>query len=354
MICYITQKNNLEEEMEIRVSTELCAVLIGFANSIGIETNSLLRKVQLNSELLKDTFDRLELDKFRYLWEEIIEKSNNNNQGLIFGSGYALRTGGILKTILLNCKDLEEALDKFILYHIINAEINQFELITDGNRISLIITPYCSDILFSRHINESILATIVKTFVGLSGGKLVIDEIHFAHEAPKDISMHKEVFNTELCFDEDVNKIVFNKQELALPIAYSNRQLLDSLQQYADKLVNEIKTKNKWSLQVERFLTQILLNGDKPNIDLIAKNLYLSTRNLQYKLKLESTSYQFLLERVRKSLSLKLIENPEVTINDLAFLMSFSDQSAFCNSFKKWAGKSPLEYRKEIFAIDKS
>lgn len=349
MICYITQKNKFEEEMEVRVSTELCAVLVGFANSIGIETDDLLEKVQLNNEHLKDPFNRLELDKFRFLWEEIIEQSDDNNQGLIFGSGYALRTGGILKTILLNCKDLEEALNKFITYHIINAEINQFELKTDGNRISLFITPYSPDIVFSRHINESILATIVKTFIGLSGDKLVIDEIHFAHKAPEDISMHNEVFNAELFFARKANKIVFNKQQLALPIAYSNSQLLFSLQQYADKLVNEIKTKNKWSLQVERLLTQTLLNGDKPNIDLIAMNLNLSTRNLQYKLKQESTTYQFLLENVRKSLSLKLIENPEVTINDLAFLMSFSDQSAFCNSFKKWTGESPLEYRKEIF-----
>lgn len=334
--------------MNITVSTEICALLIGFANSIGIKTNNLLEKVELNTEILKDTFERLEIEKFRFLWEMIIEQSNDSNLGLKFGSEYAIRTGGILKTIMLNCKDLEEALDKFITYHIINAEVNQFELITSGNSVSLLIKPYNTAIKFSRQSNESFLATIVKTFVGLSGEKLVIDEIHFAHEAPKEISLHKEIFKTKLVFGGQVNKIVFNKQLLKLPIAYSNRQLLVSLQQYADKLLREIKSNNQWSIKVERLLMQILLNGDKPGIDQIAVSLTMSPRNLQQKLKQESTNYQFLLNKVRKDLSLQLIGKPDVTINDLAFLMSYSDQSAFCNSFKKWTGKSPLEYRKEI------
>jgi len=66
------------------------------------------------------------------------------------------------------------------------------------------------------------------------------------------------------------------------------------------------------------------------------------------KLKNESSSYQLLLDEVRKDISLLYIEKPETTINDLAFLLAFSDQSAFSHSFKRWTGVSPMEFRKTL------
>jgi AraC-like DNA-binding protein len=330
------------------VSNELCAVLLRYANSCGIETDDLIEKANLDTALFDETFERTDIEKFKFLWNNIIKRSDDPNFGLRFGSGYSLRKGGVLATIMLNCKDLEEALNKFINYHILNGEITQFDLVTNDEQVVLFIKPYTYDIVFSRHSNESVLAAIAKTFIGLSGGKLIIDEIHFAHEQAKDLALHNEVFKSSLFFGDQSNKIVFKKQFLSLPISYSNKQLLDSLLQFADKQVRDIKAKNQWSVKVERLLSEILLNGDKPTIDLISGKLMMSSRSLQQKLQKESTTYQLLLDKVRKDLSLQLIEKPDVSINDLAFLMAFSDQSAFTHSFKKWTGKSPLEFRKQV------
>ena len=62
--------------MRITISTELCAVLIEFADRIGIETDNLLKTVHLNKKLLNDTFNRIEIEKFQYLWGEIIESGS--------------------------------------------------------------------------------------------------------------------------------------------------------------------------------------------------------------------------------------------------------------------------------------
>jgi AraC-like DNA-binding protein len=37
-----------------------------------------------------------------------------------------------------------------------------------------------------------------------------------------------------------------------------------------------------------------------------------------------------------------------MTICDIAFLLGFSEQSAFNHAFKKWTGKTPGEYRKRM------
>ena len=158
----------------------------------------------------------------------------------------------------------------------------------------------------------------------------------------------KRIFNTELVFNQKENRLVFEERYLSQSIFLANNELLDALQQFAQEQLNKLKSTNEWSNKVKRRIGWILLNGDKPGIETISQDLNISTRSLQNKLKNESVSYQILLDEVRKEISLSYIERPDTTINDLAFILAFSDQSAFSHSFKRWTGKSPLEYRKTL------
>jgi AraC-like DNA-binding protein len=67
---------------------------------------------------------------------------------------------------------------------------------------------------------------------------------------------------------------------------------------------------------------------------------------LQTKLKEEGTSYRQILDQVRKELALDYLERPEMTMFDIAFLLGFSEQSAFNHAFKRRTGSSPKEYQK--------
>ncbi len=160
--------------------------------------------------------------------------------------------------------------------------------------------------------------------------------------------MHKEIFKTDLVFGKKLNKLIFEEKFLSQSIFLANDIFFESLQHLADKQISLIKSANYWSNEVKRKIGEILLNGDKPGIEVLSSELNLSTRNLQNKLKNESSSYQLLLDEVRRDISLLYIEKPETTINDLAFLLAFSDQSAFSHSFKRWTGISPMEFRKKL------
>ena len=49
--------------------------------------------------------------------------------------------------------------------------------------------------------------------------------------------------------------------------------------------------------------------------------------------------------RARRDASIAYLDRPELSINDVAILMGFTDPSAFYRSFKKWTGRTPGEYR---------
>ena len=55
-----------------------------------------------------------------------------------------------------------------------------------------------------------------------------------------------------------------------------------------------------------------------------------------------------MLDGVREMVAKQYIENPMNRMSDIAFLLGFSEQSAFSRAFKKWTGKSPVEYRNSL------
>lgn len=335
--------------MRTTVSIDLVTMLIGYASKIGVDAENILNRAELKSSNLSNSYERIELEKFGFLWNEVLLASNDPDFGLNFGiSGYSIKGGGILASILKNCPTLGVAIEKLIRYHDLSGELSQFELVQQGSQISIIIKPFHAGIKLQRHSGETILAALFSNLYELSGGNITFLEIHFAHSRPDNVSLHKEIFKTDLVFGKKLNKLVFEEKFLLQSIFLANDILFESLQHLAEKQIDLLKSGNYWSNEVKRKIGEILLNGDKPGIEALSSELNMSIRNLQNKLNNESSSYQLLLDEVRKDISLLYIEKPETTINDLAFLLAFSDQSAFSHSFKRWTGVSPTEFRKTL------
>jgi len=78
----------------------------------------------------------------------------------------------------------------------------------------------------------------------------------------------------------------------------------------------------------------------------IAVQLNMSARSLQRRLKAAGTTFRKLLEAVRKDLAATYVRDPDIELVEVAFLLGFSDQSAFSRAFKRWTGCPPSEARK--------
>jgi AraC-like DNA-binding protein len=146
-------------------------------------------------------------------------------------------------------------------------------------------------------------------------------------------------------FNQPHDAILIQCKDLDLPIPLANPGLLQRLEQIAADMLAELSSPNTWSEQVSQGITQMLMRGEKPDIGTLAADLAISTRQLQNKLKDEGTSYQQLLDQVRQLLALRYLDNPDLNLFDIAFLLGYSDQSAFNHAFKRWTGASPGEYR---------
>jgi AraC-like DNA-binding protein len=73
----------------------------------------------------------------------------------------------------------------------------------------------------------------------------------------------------------------------------------------------------------------------------------MSVRTLSRRLDAEGTSFRQILESVREELALAHLRNAAVEIGEVAFLLGYSESSAFHRWFKRRTGRTPLEFRRE-------
>jgi AraC-like DNA-binding protein len=96
--------------------------------------------------------------------------------------------------------------------------------------------------------------------------------------------------------------------------------------------------------QVERLVTSHLVRGVPP-IEDIAPQLALSSRTLQRRLSERGTTFAEVVERARRRLAERYLEDERLSLAEIGFLVGFSDPSNFHRAFRRWTGETPTTFR---------
>ena len=150
-------------------------------------------------------------------------------------------------------------------------------------------------------------------------------------------------------FKQENSGLVIPAGVLQYPVTQDEESLKEFLRHAPYQLVKHDNPASTQSLtrQIEQLLNQYA--GQKlPNANAMARQLNVSPRTLHRKLTAEDTSFQQIKDRFRTELAVHYVSRPELTIDAIAALMGFQDNSAFYRSFKKWTGVSPGQFRREM------
>jgi AraC-like DNA-binding protein len=71
----------------------------------------------------------------------------------------------------------------------------------------------------------------------------------------------------------------------------------------------------------------------------------MSPRTLQRRLAEEGTTFQKILESLRRNLCLRHLKSARLPLSEIAYLAGFSDASSFNRAVRRWTGLTPLRYR---------
>jgi AraC-like DNA-binding protein len=162
----------------------------------------------------------------------------------------------------------------------------------------------------------------------------------FAH--PRNLGL-REIHRILRCpveFAQTTDSWVLPQHVMELPIASGDSHLLHILEAHADDLLSERRTATGLRGLVENRLLSMLPSG-KVKTAAIAHQFGMSARSFTRHLAQEGTSFGEVLDRLRHRLALRYLEDPRISLQQIAWLLGYSEIGAFNHAFKRWTGTSP-------------
>ena len=144
------------------------------------------------------------------------------------------------------------------------------------------------------------------------------------------------------------NEIIFSMKDLKKPFLTANNIMVEYLEpQLKQKLAEmESETFDTFTSRVQKKLFQLIPSGQF-GLENVAEEFGISGRTVQRNLSAENASFNQLVKDIQKIMTFNYLEAKELSIDEIAYLVGYTELSSFYRAFKKWTGKTVLQYQKE-------
>jgi AraC-like DNA-binding protein len=172
-------------------------------------------------------------------------------------------------------------------------------------------------------------------------------EAWFRHPAPSYAEQYEAVLGCPVHFEQRADALVGASAHLDDPLPKADSTLCALIEAHAAELLAKVPETGTFADDVRQRIAAALPDGD-PSAEGVAEALGMSARTLRRRLRECDASHQRLLDEVRHGIARTALAEPGISVNEVAYLLGFSDASAFTKAFKRWTGRSPGETLREL------
>jgi AraC-like DNA-binding protein len=306
----------------------------------GVDAEPLLLKAELSrSQLSQDSGGISVALQHRFLEFAAIE-ANDSLLGLHVAAEMDLRDAGILFYLTAASATIAEALEHLARYAGTANEAVHLEISPHNGETVLTVRPIDGHDELRRQFSEFIALAVIRALNRATNRDFAPSRMTFAH--PRNLAL-REIHRILRCpveFAQTTDSWVLPQSVMGLPITSRDSHLLHILEAHADDLLSERRTATGLRGVVENRLLAMLLSG-KVQTAVVAQQLGMSERSFKRHLAQEGTTFGEVLDRLRYRLALRYLEDERISIQQIAWLLGYSEIGAFNHAFKRWTGTSP-------------
>jgi AraC-like DNA-binding protein len=161
---------------------------------------------------------------------------------------------------------------------------------------------------------------------------------------PDDVAEYERALGCEVITGAAWNGWTLSREAWNLPMAHSDRALRAWLEKKAEQILARQPEQRGLVQQVRKTLAALMPGGEL-SIGSVARRLAITPRTLQRRLAEEGTTYDTLREVMRKEAAEVFLDNPQLSISEVAYLVGFSEPGAFHRAFRRWHNSTPQQFR---------
>lgn len=311
---------------------------------LGIGRSEMMQAVGLTEYDIRDPDARVPVLKLLDLWRFLIANDSDPALGIRLGQTADIRGLGLVGYALMHSNTLRQALDRLVRYCHILSEAVQFHLVENGTEAAVVIE---KDERFEalRYPVDARLALVLSMSREITGRPIIPLQVDFPYARPEDSAIHRQFFQASIKYNQPISRMVFRQSDFDLPVVSADETLAGYLDKLADDVLKALDDGKSVSDQVRRALWDELSAGT-PSVSRVAERLRIGVRTLQRRLREEAATFADILDRLRQDMAIHLLEDRNLAVYEVAFLLGYAEPSTFYRAFRRWEGRSPLAHRR--------
>ncbi len=195
---------------------------------------------------------------------------------------------------------------------------------------------------YARHANECAMAELALGVRVLSGEPLSARVVRFQHPRPSSTAEHRALFGCPIEFASEHTEIELDDVVLDARLQHANAAFAAIFEQQIERALARLPPATS-VLANTRAVARAALAGGGCTLSGTARALGSSTRTLQRQLRVEGTSFNAIVDALRRELAIAYLERG-LPVPEIASLLGYADTTAFYHAFRRWTGSSPARY----------
>jgi len=317
---------------------------------LGLDTEQILRAAKLEASTLQDPDARIPLEQVDALWQKAYELSNDPNLALHAIEVLPFGAYRVIDFLASSAPTVGAALAKVSDYFPLINEVVRLPYVVGERHVTYSVESRSRPFAITRPYAEYTLAAVFLRTRAATNQPYRLMRVEFSHPRPADISEHERIFECPVGFGASACRLVIGREVWDMPRTGSNPTLFSVLDAHARMLLEQLPRSDDIVSRVREAIQTELRGGD-PSLESIAKQLAMSPRTLQRRLRDERVLFNHLLDETRFQAAKSYLAQRDVAATEVAYLLGFAEQSSLNRAFKRWSGQTPTEYRRRAATI---
>ena len=308
----------------------------------GGDAAALLAPSELRADVRYE--DRIPIGTLIDLWERAVAATGRRDLPMRAARYAEPDERSLVLFVLANQPRLSDGIDRYNRYAPTVSDAYRWRILATGDEVHVEANPPgpVHRLGWQCHL-EFEAADSVGIAARISAGQARANAVRFLHAAPPApvIEANAEMLGLVPAFGQDRCEIVYPDVR-ELPVPGARPALATVVEEQLEAMLQALERGAPVTARARAVIGDLLAAGTC-TVDALARSVHMSRRSLERTLAEEGTSAGTLIEDERKQRALAWL--PQLSIEEVAARLGYSDARAFARAFKRWTGLAPSEAR---------
>lgn len=186
----------------------------------------------------------------------------------------------------------------------------------------------------------------LEQIAGALTGRMIEGNADVTFSKPAGFERRGDIAHGRIRFDQPIHQLVFPSFALDLPIIAADPVARRLAQEQCERELDALGERATLANRVRALVAK----DDRGfhSLEEVAALVHVSPRTLKRKLADQGTAFSEIVEEEQRERALMLLRSADLTLEDVAERVGYSDVANFTRAFRRWTGRTPGAYRRAI------